>query len=140
MSINMDTVNQRVSSSASVFEASTKNPRPAIASALDDIESMLGVYNQTGDVLDRMAVLTEIEALRRFVLVRTDLINCLRQSGQRDPRAMGKQICEALQSMIGDVPNLVKECSLQGARNMERDTRRAIASLNFLGSLDPAFL
>ncbi len=136
----MDTVNQRVSSSASVFEASTKNPRPAIASALDDIESMLGVYNQTGDVLDRMAVLTEIEALRRFVLVRTDLINCLRQPGQRDPRAVGKQICEALQSMIGDVPNLVKECSLQGARNMERDTRRAIASLNFLGSLDPAFL
>jgi hypothetical protein len=136
----MDTVNQRVSSSASVFEASTKNPRPAIASALDDIEALLATYNKTADVLDRMAVLTEIEALRRFVLVRTDLINCLRQPGQRDVRPMGRQICEALQSMIGDVPSLVKECSLQGARNVERDTRRAIASLNFLGSLDPSFL
>ncbi|MFM8745980.1 MAG: hypothetical protein ACKOED_04855 [Aestuariivirga sp.] len=136
----MDSLNHRVSSSGSVFEASTKNPRPAIAAALDDIEALLVVYNKTGDVLDRMELLTEIEGLRRFVLVRGDLINCLRQPGQRNPRVMGKQICEALQAMIGDVPTLVKECSLQGARNMERDTRRSIASLNFLGSLDPSFL
>jgi hypothetical protein len=87
-----------------------------------------------------MAVLTEIEALRRFVLVRGALIKSLRQPGRTDGRPLGKLICEALQGMIGDVPNLVKACSLQGARNMERDTRRAIASLNFIGSLDPTFV
>ncbi len=136
----MDTVNQRVSSSASVFEAAKKNPKPAIAAALDDVDALLATYLKSQDVLDRMAVLSEIEALRRFVLVRPELIDCLRQPGTHDPRPLGKQICDALQSMIGDVPKLIKECSLQGARNVERDTRRAIASLNFIGSLDPSFL
>lgn len=136
----MDTVNGRSSSSASVFEASTKDPIIAIAAAIDDIERLLEVYRKSGDVLDRMEVLTEIEALRRFVLVRGALIKSLNRPGRQDGRPVGRQICEALQGMIGDVPNLVKTCSLQGARNMERDTRRAIASLNFIGSLDPAFL
>ena len=87
-----------------------------------------------------MALLTEIEALRRFVLVRGTLVKGLLQPGRADSRPMGLQLCELLQGLIGDVPNLVKSCSLQGARNMERDTRRAIASLNFIGSLNPAFV
>lgn len=136
----MDTVNERVSSSASVFEAAKKNPKLAVASALDEVEALLAAYLKSEDVLDRMAVLSEVEALRRFVLVRPELTYCLRQPGRRDPRPLGKQICAALQSMIGDVPKLIKDCSLQGARNVERDTRRAIASLNFIGSLDPSFL
>lgn len=136
----MDTVNGRVNTSSSVFEASTKDPLIAITAALEDIEKLLAAYRKSEDVLDRMAVLTEIEALRRFVLVRGALIKSLRQPGRTDGRPLGKLICEALQGMIGDVPNLVKACSLQGARNMERDTRRAIASLNFIGSLDPTFV
>jgi len=136
----MDTVNGRVNTSSSVFEASTKDPLIAITTALEDIEKLLATYRKSEDVLDRMAVLTEIEALRRFVLVRGALIKSLRQPGRTDGRPLGKLICEALQGMIGDVPNLVKACSLQGARNMERDTRRAIASLNFIGSLDPTFV
>jgi|688.fasta_scaffold954660_1 hypothetical protein len=136
----MDTVNGRVNTSSSVFEASTKDPLIAITTALEDIEKLLAAYRKSEDVLDRMAVLTEIEALRRFVLVRGALIKSLRQPGRTDGRPLGKLICEALQGMIGDVPNLVKACSLQGARNMERDTRRAIASLNFIGSLDPTFV
>ena len=136
----MDTVNGRVNTSSSVFEASTKDPLIAITTALEDIEKLLAAYRKSEDVLDRMAVLTEIEALRRFVLVRGALIKSLRQPCRTDGRPLGKLICEALQGMIGDVPNLVKACSLQGARNMERDTRRAIASLNFIGSLDPTFV
>ncbi|WP_395687260.1 hypothetical protein [Aestuariivirga sp.] len=136
----MDTVNSRSSSSSSVFEASTKDPQLAINAAIDDIERLLGIYQKSGGVLDRMEVLTEIEALRRFVLVRGALIKCLKRPGRQDSKPIGRQICEALQGMVGDVPNLVKTCSLQGARNMERDTRRAIASLNFVGSLDPSFL
>ncbi len=136
----MDTVNGRVNTSSSVFEASTKDPLIAITTALEDIEKLLAAYRKSEDVLDRMAVLTEIEALRRFVLVRGALIKSLRQPSRTDGRPLGKLICEALQGMIGDVPNLVKACSLQGARNMERDTRRAIASLNFIGSLDPTFV
>jgi hypothetical protein len=136
----MDTVNGRTSTSASVFEASSKEPQAAVAAAIEEIERLLGIYKTSGDVLDRMDVLTEVEALRRFVLVRGALIKGLRQPGRQDSRPIGRQICEALQGMIGDVPNLVKVCSLQGARNVERDTRRAIASLNFIGSLDPSFL
>ena len=136
----MDTINSAPSSSASVFEASSKDPQLAVAYAIEQIDDLLNKYRASQDVLDRMTLLTEIEALRRFVLVRSALSAGLARPGRNDSRPMGKQLCEALQGMIGDVPNLVKACSLQGARNMERDTRRAIASLNFLGSLNPAFL
>ncbi len=136
----MDTINSRAPSSASVFEASSKEPQLAIAYAVEEIDELLIKYRESHDVLDRMALLTEIEALRRFVLVRGALVKGLLQPGRSDSRPMGQQLCEVLQSMIGDVPNLVKSCSLQGARNMERDTRRAIASLNFIGSLNPAFI
>ena len=136
----MDTINSRAPSSASVFEASSKEPQLAIAYAVEEIDELLIKYRESHDVLDRMALLTEIEALRRFVLVRGALVKGLLKPGRADSRPMGQQLCEVLQSMIGDVPNLVKSCSLQGARNMERDTRRAIASLNFIGSLNSAFV
>ena len=136
----MDTINSRAPSNASVFEASSKDPQLAITYALEEIDTLLAKYRESNDVLDRMALLTEIEALRRFVLVRGALAKGLSEPGRNDGRPIGKQLCETLQGMIGDVPNLVKACSLQGARNMERDTRRAIASLNFIGSLNPAFI
>ena len=136
----MDTINSRAPSSASVFEASSKDPQLAIAYAIEEIDVILTKYRESNDVMDRMVLLTEIEALRRFVLVRGALVKGLLKPGRADSRPMGQQLCEVLQSMIGDVPNLVKSCSLQGARNMERDTRRAIASLNFIGSLNPAFV
>jgi hypothetical protein len=136
----MDTINSRAPSNASVFEASSKEPEIAITYALEEVDNLLAKYRDSNDILDRMALLTEIEALRRFVLVRGALTRGLSQPGRNDERPMGKQLCETLQGMIGDVPNLVKACSLQGARNMERDTRRAIASLNFLGSLNPSFI
>lgn len=136
----MDTINARAPSSASVFEASSKDPQLAITFALEEIEARLAKYRESNDVIDRMELLTEIEGLRRFVLVRSSLLRGLAQPGRSDQRPLGKQLCETLQGMIGDVPNLVKVCSLQGARNMERDTRRAIASLNFIGSIDPAFI
>ena len=54
--------------------------------------------------------------------------------------SLGRELCDNLRGMIGDAPEVVKSCSLQGARNMERDTRRAVASLAFIGSLDPSFV
>ena len=136
----MDTINTRVNTSASVFEASSSDPQMAIVYALTEVQNLLNKYNASSDVMDRMALLTEAEALRRFVLVRSALVQGLRKPAQEDGTSLGKLLCETLQGMIGDVPNLVKACSLQGARNMERDTRRAIASLTFVGSLDPAFV
>jgi len=135
----MDTVT-RTSSSASVFEASTKDPQAAVALAVAEVARLLAKFKASQDVLDRMELLTEVEALRRFVLVRGALLRALKQPGISDDRSLGKELCDLLRGMIGDVPDLVKSCSLQGARNMERDTRRAIASLTFIGSLDPSFV
>ena len=87
----------------------------------------------------RMQLLTEVEALRRFVLVRGALLKALQQSGARG-LSLGRELCDGLRGMIGDAPEVVKSCSLQGARNMERDTRRAVASLAFIGSLDSSFV
>ena len=135
----MDTVTTNPSTSASVFEASTKDPQVGVSLAVAEVSKLLAKYNQAGDVLVRMQLLTEVDALRRFVLVRGALLKAMKQTGSNG-LSIGRELCDSLRGMIGDVPELVKNCSLQGARNMERDTRRAVASLAFIGSLDSSFV
>ena len=135
----MDTLTQQVSSSASVFEASTKDPAMGVAAAVAEVAKLLAKYAESEDVMVRMQLLTEVEALRRFVLVRGALLKAMQQTGSTGV-SLGRQLCDSLRAMIGDAPETVKNCSLQGARNMERDTRRAVASLAFIGSLDTSFV
>ena len=135
----MDTVTTQVSSSASVFEASTKDPQMGVNVAVGEVGKLLAKFLVSQDVLDRMHLLTEVEALRRFVLVRGALLRGLQQTGSKGT-SLGRELCDSLRHMIGDAPNMVKASSLQGARNMERDTRRAVASLAFVGSLDASFV
>ena len=135
----MDTVTTNPSTSASVFEASTKDPQVGVTLAVAEVSKLLAKYTQAEDVLVRMQLLTEVEALRRFVLVRGALLKAMQQTGSNG-MSIGRELCDSLRGMIGDMPELVKTCSLQGARNMERDTRRAVASLAFIGSLDPSFV
>jgi len=135
----MDTLTSQASSSASVFEASTKDPQVGVAAAVAEVSRLLVKYSEKEDVLLRMQLLTEVEALRRFVLVRGALLKALQQTGNKG-LSLGRELCDSLRGMIGDAPEMVKNSSLQGARNMERDTRRAVASLAFVGSLDTSFV
>ena len=135
----MDTVTTNPSTSASVFEASTKDPQVGVTLAVAEVSKLLAKYTQAEDVLVRMQLLSEVEALRRFVLVRGALLKAMQQTGSNG-KSIGRELCDSLRGMIGEVPELVKTCSLQGARNMERDTRRAVASLAFIGSLDSSFI
>ena len=64
----------------------------------------------------------------------------VRRQAARQQVMPNRELCDSLRGMIGEVPEMVKSCSLQGARNMERDTRRAVASLAFIGSLDSSFV
>jgi hypothetical protein len=135
----MDTVTTNPSTSASVFEASTKDPQVGVTLAVAEVSKLLAKYTEAEDVLVRMQLLTEVEALRRFVLVRGALLKAMQQTGSNG-KSIGRELCDSLRGMIGEVPELMKTCSLQGARNMERDTRRAVASLAFIGSLDSSFI
>lgn len=135
----MDTLTSQASTSASVFEASTKNPQVGVAAAVADVAKLLAKYSENEDVTVRMQLLTEVEALRRFVLVRGALLKALQQTGSKG-LTLGRELCDSLRGMIGEAPEIMKSCSLQGARNMERDTRRAVASLAFIGSLDASFV
>lgn len=135
----MDTVTQQASSSASVFEASTRDPQMGVTAAVAEVAKLLAKYAESEDVLVRMQLLTEVEALRRFVLVRGALLKAMQQTGAKGV-SLGRELCDTLRGMIGEVPETMKNCSLQGARNMERDTRRAVASLAFIGSLDSSFV
>lgn len=135
----MDTVTQQASSSASVFEASTRDPQMGVTAAVAEVAKLLAKYADSEDVLVRMQLLTEVEALRRFVLVRGALLKAMQQTGSKGV-SLGRELCDTLRGMIGEVPETLKNCSLQGARNMERDTRRAVASLAFIGSLDSSFV
>ncbi len=135
----MDTVTTNPSTSVSVFEASTKDPQVGVTLAVAEVSKLLAKYTEAEDVLVRMQLLTEVEALRRFVLVRGALLKAMQQTGSNG-KSIGRELCDSLRGMIGEVPELMKTCSLQGARNMERDTRRAVASLAFIGSLDSSFI
>lgn len=135
----MDIVTQQTSTSASVFEASTKDPQMGVSAAVAEVAKLLAKYAAQEDVMVRMQLLTEVEALRRFVLVRGALLKALQQTGNKG-LSLGRELCDTLRGMIGEAPEMVKSCSLQGARNMERDTRRAVASLAFIGSLDASFV
>ena len=135
----MDTVTTNPSTSASVFEASTKDPQVGVTLAVAEVSKLLAKYTEAEDVLVRMQLRSEVEALRRFVLVRGALLKAMQQTGSNG-KSIGRELCDSLRGMIGEVPELVKTCSLQGARNMERDTRRAVASLAFIGSLDSSFI
>jgi len=135
----MDTITPQSSSSASVFEASTTDPRAGVATAVAEVRKALAKFNESEDVLDRMQFLTEVEALRRFVLVRSALLQALQQPGSAGA-SLGREVCNSLRGMVGEVPEVMKSSSLQGARNLERDTRRAVASLAFIGSLDNSFV
>lgn len=125
---------------ATIFEAGDGDPLRAIAVDIAAIDGAARRFSETRDVLDASALLDRIENLRRFVLVRRTLARGLAKPSRQGGAPWGKQICEMLRLLIGDVPSLVEVCTANGSYRMERDTRRAIACLCFLGSLDPDFI
>ncbi len=128
------------SESKTIFDVNRKAPQFAIACALQELERWLRKYNRDSTQENQTALLDEIERLRRFVLVRASLAKALCATKRTDNRTMGRQLCDALHSMIGDVPRFVKIYAAPGAPLMDRDSFRVIACLNFLGSLDAEFL
>jgi hypothetical protein len=123
-----------------IFDAPTDDPPMAIALALDTVEDAARRYRLGNSPEDGTALLNAIEDLRRFVLVRRTLARSLARRGTDGGAPLGHQLCAALGHMIGDVPRLVEASLRPREANMDRDMRRAIACLFFLGSLDPAFL
>ena len=53
------------------------------------------------------SLLTEVEALRRFVLVRGALLRALQQTGSKG-MSLGRELCDSLRGMIGEAPEMVK--------------------------------
>ena len=127
-------------SGPTIFEAPGDDPRLAIADALAELDGAALRYRRTSDMLDATALLDGIEGLRRFVLVRATLARVLAEPPRHGAPPLGRELCAALDAMIGDVASLVEACTRNGQYRMERDTRRAIACLNFLGSLDHRFI
>ncbi|MCA3574602.1 MAG: hypothetical protein IOC86_11850 [Aestuariivirga sp.] len=127
-------------SGATIFDVPTNDPRMPISLALDEVEDAARRYRISQTPEDGTALLDSIENLRRFVLVRRTLAQALAKPGADGGAAMGSQLCAVLQQMIGDVPSLVSACTRQHEAVMDRDMRRAIACLFFLGSLDPGFI
>lgn len=125
---------------ATIFDVPTNDPQVAIALALDEVEDAARRYRIGKTPEDGTAFLDAVETLRRFVLVRRTLAEALARPGDKGGAALGRQLCSALNLMIGDVPSLVSTCTRQHEAVMDRDMRRAIACLFFLGSLDISFI
>lgn len=136
----METGFKAEGSGPTIFDVNRNAPQFTIACAIQDIERHLGVYHKSRNNNRTAILLDEIERLRRFVLVRASLATALAQTSPRDSRTVGRQLCDALHAMIGDVPRFVAAYSVPRAPMMDRDTFRVIACLNFLGALDPNFL
>ena len=103
----MDTLTKPHSNSSSVFEASTKDPQAGVAAAVADVAKILAKYAENEDVTLRMQLLTEVEALRRFVLVRGALLRAMQQTGNKG-LTLGRELCDSLRSMIGEQPETVR--------------------------------
>ena len=119
----MDTVTTNPSTSASVFEASTKDPQVGVTLAVAEVSKLLAKYTEAEDVLVRMQLLSEVEALRRFVLVRGALLKAMQQTGSNG-KSIGRELCDSLRGMIGEVPELVKtwpssEASIRPSSNQQ---------------------
>lgn len=127
-------------SGATIFDVPANDPQVAIALALDEVEDAARRYRISQTQEEGTALLDSIENLRRFVLVRRTLAEALARPGSEGGAARGRQLCLALNLMIGDVPSLVSACTRQPEAIMDRDMRRAIACLFFLGSLDISFI
>jgi hypothetical protein len=123
-----------------IFDVNRNAPQFAIACALQELDRQLGTYHRASTPQNQTNLLDEIERLRRFVLVRASLAKALARTKRHDNRTMGRQLCDVLHGMIGDVTSFVKLHTAPGAPTMERDSFRVIACLNFLGSLDAEFL
>jgi hypothetical protein len=131
---------QPISPGPTIFDAPGDDPRLAIADALAAIDDTAARYRRSNDILDAIALLDAIEGLRRFIMVRRTLASCLSESSRPGAQPWGRDLCQLLQAMIGDVPSLAETCKRNGHYRMERDMRRAIACLIFLGSLNPDFI
>ena len=125
---------------STIFDVNRKAPQFAIACALQEIERHLARYNKASTPDHQTGLLDEIERLRRFVLVRASLAKALGAAKRHDNRSLGRQLCDVLHGMIGDVRSFVELYAAPGAPQMERDSFRVIACLNVLGSLDAEFL
>ncbi|MFN4142537.1 hypothetical protein [Aestuariivirga sp.] len=136
----MDVLISRPGSSVCIFETLSGDPHLTAMRAIDTVEGILTRYRFSGSGTERTALLLEIESLRRFALVRRTLAKALSRPGRIDPRPVGRQLCETLLAMVGDVPNLVQACLLHGACHIGVETRQAIACLNLIASLDASFL
>ena len=108
----------------SIFDAPTDDPQLAVISPLAEIEDDGLRYAASGDVLDGLLLLNDIEGLRRFVLVRSN--TCAWRwpaAAAIDAPPLGRMLCEALHRMIGDVPSLVTK--LHQARSPQHGARHA---------------
>jgi hypothetical protein len=123
-----------------IFDSADFDPRRQIAEAVEAIDIASTAFRHSRAEEDQTALLDRIEDLRRFVLVRASLARRLKQPMREGAPPAGREICSMLNEIIGDVPSLVKACEHNGRYRMERDTRRAISSLFFLGTLDPNFI
>lgn len=123
-----------------IFDARVQDPVRAIAADVAAIDSAARRYGETRDLADASTLLDSIENLRRFVLLRRTLATGLARPARSGGTSRGNYICRLLHGLIHDVPSLVQSSTQNGNYRMERDTRRAIACLCFLGSLDPQFI
>lgn len=123
-----------------IFDSADFDPPRQIAEAVEAIDIATAAFRRAPDEDTQTALLDRIEDLRRFVLVRASLARRLKQPMRNGKDPAGREICELLNELIGDVPSLVKACEHNGRYRMDRDKRRAISSLFFLGTLDPNFI
>ncbi len=82
----------------------------------------------------------KVESLRRFVVERPRLRECLRRRMPAGQDTLGRQLCNALYGLLGGEQRATGASGKADQLHQRPGVRRITACLVFLGALDPAFL
>jgi hypothetical protein len=138
----MDTIERDLKRHDVLFHDGSGDAAVSVGDALKRLERVLHAYerNDEADGATAKELLSEIERLRRFVMVRGALKAGLYTRKAEGEETLGRRLSETLFSMIvrnagGDVVMTRPE-----RLALDRTSRRAIGCLTYLGSIDARFV
>lgn len=138
----MDMIHRDLDRHDVIPHAADHDVGPSIIADLKRLERVLLAYGKDEDAGGATAqvLLSEIENLRRFVMVPGALRDGLRSGRPDQSLPLGRRLGETLYAMISRIAAGALIITKAERLALDRTSRRAIGCLAYLGSIDPAFI
>ncbi len=138
----MDMIHRDLDRHDVIPHAADRNAIPSVSADLKRLERVLLAYSKDTDAGGATAqvLLSEIENLRRFVMVPGTLREGLNSAAADHLAPLGRRLGDTLYAMISRIASGSLIITKSERLALDRTSRRAIGCLTYLGSIDPAFV